>query len=306
MTQVYQNGPYTFRYTDHEMRISSNVVSGMCDMLAAWQRAFVPEPTFAYEQYGVPSLMVRFDGVLSSDGSTFHTYEIQDGPGGMGYCGLVSQDFKRMRDFMIRERWGPLAFLRSGPMRYHDDRLWLPLTKWRYVLNRGSLAVVRSRLPIDPTARRTVIARSVIPVDTHNNKAYGLKLGLWTKVSQESARVATLPWHECFVLKPFRGSSARNVHIWGVKGGSSRAQIAQALAQYPTMLLQPYFPPMILDIQGQAYHAIIRAYFGYDPVRKAWVPMHGLWTGRPAPNQRVHGASDAIHGPLLMEANPGA
>lgn len=65
------------------------------------------------------------------------------------------------------------------------------------------------------------------------------------------------------------------------------------------MYLQPFVPPMPMDINGAPFNAIYRPYFAYSGRKNGWIPLHGVWTARPAPNIRIHGAADAISGPLM-------
>lgn len=273
----------------------------MEEILARWQSLYPFEETFVYTRYGVPSLIVRFDGVLDENGD-FRAYEIQDGAGGLGYGGIAFDQLKHVRDRFAREKWLPFSCVLGPRTLHHDDALWLPSMTIDQALQSDDLVTVRSELRmLNTEGQRLLIRRAVGPVKTHGDKQYGVTLGWWREIAWHEAIKSELPWNDAFVVKPVRGTGGRDVHIWAPPYGSSRRQILGAIQRRGRMIVQEYIPPMSLEINGQSHNLIVRPFFGYDPQVKTWVSLHGLWTARPGYTQRIHGASDAVCGPVVME-----
>jgi hypothetical protein len=201
---------------------------------------------------------------------------------------------------MFHSLWPKFKVLMSKKGRVHDDALWLePITIEQALLNNEPL-MVRHHMVRYPHLHETIIARSVMPVRTHQDKTYGIKMGWWRTVRLGEP----LPWDEHFVLKPFKSWGSKDVMCWipdDRRGRSTRTQIENTLRKHDSMILQPYIEPTKINIAGVPHNSILRPFFGYNPHTDAWVPMGGLWTARPSPNLRIHGTSDAISGPLIIE-----
>jgi len=288
-----------FTYTEHEMRLPASAVAEMVHMLTKWQAVFPMEETYVRNTYGVPALIARFDGAL--DGTTFRPYEIQGGCGWVGYASIANPAFKAARE-NIAATW-PAFPLLIGDHVIHDDDLWLQRISLSEALATESPLMIRYPLGELPFAtRKMLIKRSVRSIETHLDKRYGVALEWWRIISWDDRDA--IPWHESFVMKPTRGYGSTDVMCWTPetrRGRSTRTQIVDALKRYCWMVLQPFIPPNEMEIDGVLYNVIYRPFFGFDPVTRNWTPLHGVWTARPAPNLRIHGASDAISGPLMME-----
>ncbi|MFZ2886348.1 MAG: hypothetical protein WA021_00840 [Minisyncoccia bacterium] len=294
----------TFVYSDFSVRLPAEATREMLDILSKWQTLYPREETLIQQRHGVPSLFVRFDCVIAPDGA-LHMYEIQDGCAWIGYTGVANTEFRRVRDEIVATEWPGLAAIISPQDPNTDDELWLPRRKMLEALREDGPLIVRSRLSLrTPEERERLIARSVKPVLAHNDKTYGEHFGWWKRVTwEETGRSKELPWENAFVLKPIEGHGSTDIMIWKPgdrTGRATRTQIVNTLERNQEMLLQPYHPPMQTMINGAAYNMIYRPYFIYSGER-GWIPAHGLWTARPSPALRIHGASDAISGPLMMD-----
>lgn len=286
------------------MTIPRSTVEGMIEMLSAWVRAFPHEETYAAREYGVPSIFARMDGIIDEKGS-FYPYEIQEGCGWVGYTGIINQRFREMRDELAAKVW-PRFPLLIPSARNHDDELWLSKISLEEAQKSDGPLMVRLSIlhGVDPDIRLPIIARSMKPYVLHGDKRYGITLGLWRSVDDPAESGVELPWDSSFVLKPLRAHGSRDVMVWNHEareGRATRTQITRTLAERKRMILQPFVPPTRIEIEGNHYNAILRPFFGYHPRERRWVPMHGVWTARPAPALRIHGASDAISGPLMLE-----
>jgi len=306
--QTLEEAGRTFTYTDHRISVPRFVTAQMLDILKKWQTVFPSEASYVSREYGVPSIIVRFDGVVAPEGR-FDAYEVQSGCGWTGYAGLVNEAFRDMRDNFVKNKWPPfklLAPLRK-PLENPDELFWLQRTSLKEARESDTLLWVRYLAQkIPKRVRGAIIARSLKPVQAHNSKHYGTALGWWKTVMwHESLHGSALPWDEAFVLKPSFQYGSTDIMLWKPNertGRATRTQIIQTLQRNGGMYLQRFIAPMRTRVGNNEYNIILRPFFGYDPQEKRWVPMQGVWTGRPYPNLRIHGASDAISGPLYMEA----
>lgn len=302
--QTYQNGKHTFTYCDTEIVIPRSAIDSMLESIAQWQRYAPRELTYVQQTFNVPSLMVRFDGVIHEDG-IFYPYELQPAGTGVGYASMVSDTFRTIRDRYVREKWPPFKLVQNVKLEL-DEEMWLDRISLSEAVRGTDLLQLRHPLTaLDRTTTERVVARSIKPVRFNISKEYGEKLGWWKKVQFEKDSADTLPWNEGFALKPLWGWGAHDIMIWnpaGRPGGSStRPQILKTFEKQKVMYLQPFIPPMQKEIDGKKYNIIVRPFFGYDPQNKIWEPWGGTWNGRPAPALRIHGSSDAIAGPLVLE-----
>jgi len=290
-----------FSYTDHVVTLSRATVSHLMDLLKKRVALSPYEPTYTMRTYGIPSLVVRFDGVVDEN-ETFQCYEVQAGCSWIGYAGVANPAFKEIRDTLAKKVWPPIKSLVHPTFKKHDDELWLDSVSVDEALRGTDTLMIRGHLFRELTheKRMALIGRSVKPILDQNSKRYGIELGWW-KLTDDSA---TLPWNESFVLKPMRGHGSKDVMIWDPhdrKGRATRTQIEKAMSRHVSMCMQQLIRPMHTQINGCDYNMILRPFFGYDTARRTWVPMHGVWLARPYPNLRIHGSSDAISGPLLMQ-----
>lgn len=293
-----------FIYTDHTLALSTDTTQHLLHILNKWQDIFPKEATLIQTRYGVPSLFVRFDFSLSPDGE-IRIYEIQEGCAWVGFTGIANSAFREIRDQVVRDEWPGLKVLMSDEQHDKDDSLWLERSTVEEALENAAPLVVRNWLPrVSHVVRTAIISKSVRPVVMHNNKRYGIHLGWWKSVLwHETEHGTQLPWNEAFVLKPVSGHGSTDIMIWKPDdrtGRATRTQIIRTLQKHGKMYIQLFIAPMRMEINGSPYNFIYRPYFMYSGVRKAWVPAHGVWTARPYPNIRIHGASDTISGPLML------
>jgi hypothetical protein len=293
---------HVFRYTDIELKISGAVTHALLEVLHNWQTCVPYEPTLVMRQYGVPCLVVRFDCTISPSGKV-SIYEIQEGCSGLGYAGIVNPEFRKLRDYCKTSLWPEFKVIISESSN-DDDPLWLEPISLEEAFSTNVALMMRYSVSDPSEIRRLepLIARAIRPVVTHNDKTYGIKLGLWQPI-RWSQFPDSLPWHESFVLKPLRKSGSRDVVIWrhdNARGGATKSQIKRVLQENQWMYIQKFAEPMSITISAERYNAILRPFFGYDIAAKQWIPLHGMWIARPYPNLRIHGSADAVSGPLMV------
>jgi len=303
--QTYQNDNQMFTYCDAELSIPERAMQSMRDMITQWQQHFPKEATYVQEHFGVPSLSLRFDGVIHEDG-TFLAYEVQPAGAGIGYAGIVNEQFRTIRDRFIHNIWPPFKLVQNTVLEL-DEELWLERITLEEALQSDDLLQLRHPLQsLDGRNARAIVARSIKPVRFSISKAYGEGLGWWKKVHYDEHSADSLPWHEGFALKPLWGWGAYDImisHPLGRPGGSAtRSQILRTFERQKDMYLQPFIAPMQKEIDGRMYNLILRPFFGYNPHTAQWEPWGGTWNARPAPALRIHGSSDAIAGPLTFKS----
>lgn len=303
--RTIQHEDQVFRYIpDRAVHFPEAATRTLQRALEQWVKVFPKERTLIQAKYGVPSLFVRFDCVLSESGEV-QVYEIQDGCAWVGYAGVANEKFRDVRDTIVRRDWPFLKVLRSDDYSDKDDDLWLERASVQEALTSPHPLIARDRLSdLSESDQEKILGKSLRPLLSHNDKRYGVLLGWWKPVNWESTAHGTkLPWDKAFVLKPQFGFGSKDIMFWNPSeraGRATRTQIERALQTHSTMYLQPFHPPSRIELDGAAYHSICRPYFIFSAKECAYVPAHGVWSARPYPNLRIHGASDSISGPLYM------
>lgn len=284
-------GGWRFFVSSQEEFFPPAAIEAAGQVLSRWVKVFPREGTWIEREWTIPSLLVRLDCTFSDE---LHVYEVEERPAGVGIALEVNTDFQQRMKALL-EIWPSFDVVVSPLRRGGDDHLWRRILTLPSALEGEGLVLVRAEP--DEKEFHPLRARSVAPITLKGWKGYGLELGLWREINSPEE----LPWEEAFVLKPLQGSKMRDVEIWHprlrkeVGGVSTRKRVEQTLSRCGKMFLQEFFPPMR---RGELF-VVYRVYFGYNPVEKAFVCLGGLWNGRP--NQlRLHGASDAVFGPLVL------
>jgi hypothetical protein len=303
ITSIHHEGQ-KFTYTDKTLVFPSFATALLEREIDRWQGIFPKENTLIAAKCNVPSLFLRIDCVISPD-SRVHIFEIQEGCAWIGYSGIVNESYRVIRDAVVKKDWGTIKVLRWDNSDQDDD-LWVPRVSFSEALNGLGPLFVRTMMPKAKLgARDRIIRRSLQPVMTHNDKQYGVEMGLWKDVSWTGTKGGELlPWNSGFVLKPYYGNGSKDVMIWatvGRRGRATKTQILNAFKKYSSMLLQELALPVQVMIDRHQYNTIYRPYFIYSMTHRKYIPIHGVWTARPYPNLRIHGASDAVSGPLMMD-----
>src|SRR3989338_3917615 len=253
------------------------------------------EDAWVQREYGVPTLWLKLDCVVDATSGTLGVYEIDDCPDGLGVSCLVNRPFARELD-MLQSTW-PAFRPVVADGRTTDDALWLSLETIRLETMNGDRGRVLARPHRLGDGRYAPLAeRSVGPCLTQGSKRYGLRLGLWQPVQSE----AELDWHESFVLKtPFGygGSGIYIRHEGRLSGVTGKGKIRDAFQKHGTLYRQPFIMPMTCPFDP-GYLMVLRPFFGFDPLSGCYRFLGGFWLARPG-NLKLHGAADAIVGPLV-------
>ncbi len=266
-------------------------------IIQEWVISFPKEKTFVQREFGIPSLIVRLDCVVDSNERLF-IYEVEDEPGGIGISNVINQQFNGLLKRCERdENWPTFAVIISPDWKNSDDFLWnkvieseawiLPQKVW-----------VKAH-PHDVRFHH-LEEYSVTTLKRKGDKSYGERMGLWKSIKIKDFEF--LPWSEGFVLKPLVGYGAHNLEIWvgeGQKklwGASTKSRIQKRLEEQKEMFVQKFVFPVN---QGLPEFSILRPFFAYSPTCNDWICLGGYWVSRQ--NIRVHGSTDALCGPLVLE-----
>ena len=276
------------------------------EIISEWTKCFPKESTFVQKEYNVPSLIIRFDCVINENNnneSGLEIPEIEERPAGLGVSSKINPEFKENFD-NIRKTWPTDVIAIISPRRQgYDDGFWTKVLIGSDVDIDGKLALVRAE-PQEKDFLR-FLDFSISTIRTKGMKLYGEKMGLWHIVSHED--FTDLPWLKGFVLKPIQGSKCIDICIWppqelksnkNKKGISSRKRIGETLLKYGKMYCQKFIRPMDSGLP-EFDRMIYRVYFGYNIDFKKWEFLGGLWNARS--NWLIHGASDAVFGPIVKE-----
>jgi hypothetical protein len=273
------------------------------DLLPRWVSVWPrEEKTKALALWGVPSVFVRIDCVVLANGG-LGIYEIEERPAGLGIACTINPEFKdRFHSWLKSYEWN-LAVVISHRRTTHDDGIWtssfgIPLIKYEDhspEVPKDHALLVRA----EPEEEEywSFSPQALFPIRLKGWKGYGLTLGLWEEIPRD---VNMLPWDEGFALKPYQGSKMRDVLLWHPSKGpgvATRKKIEDAIKYRRVAYYQKWIPPEQHDfLPNPNYYLIRRVYFAFSPDR-GWVYLGGLWNARP--NLRLHGASDAVFGPVV-------
>ncbi len=292
---MLQSGAWTVNMADRDVVFPGSAIEAGQLFLERWQHRFPREDTWVQREVGVPSLIVRLDCTIV-DG-TLRVYEIEERPAGVGITSRINPQF---RDFLggLQAYWPKFSVVVSGRRKGSDDDLWAPVLG----LSDYREGLVMVRAEPEEAEYHWLEQYSVSSVRMKGNKSYGEDLDWWRRV----ACPEELPWDQPFVLKPMQGSKCRDLEVWvpktsahyeQAKGASTRTRVARTLLKNGAMYCQPFYSPMVFE-EDPRMRMILRVYYGYNRLDRFWQCLGGVWNARP--NWIVHGASDAVFGPILI------
>lgn len=264
------------------------------EIVNRWTGVFPKEPTWIQENFGIPSLIVRIDGV-DRDGE-LGVYEVEERPAGIGHTALINPKFASKLE-ELRKTWPDFDVVISPLRDPADDKLWNPVADLS--LSKGLVYV---RAEPEEEEFHVLQNRSVSTITTEGDKSYGVPLGLWSFVNNPDQ----LPTHQSFVLKPLQGSKGRNVIIHDLKrkappGNSKMKNVIKMLEtqieERGGMYMQTLILPMESGISTHPF-MIYRFFLGFDFAKSQWISLGGTYFARN--NLKIHGASDSLSGPLVI------
>lgn len=290
-------GPWTLRWIYEAVETMPEWALQQCQaLITAWENNFPAEKTWVQNQHGRHSLLLKFDVANLDDAqNTMKIYGIDDTPDGIGIACTVNPAF-HINLVEVCKTW-PHVRLLNLDEKPGDDFLWLgkSLTPNEACNYRG-LFFIRAPHHISLTE---FSVKSVTACDHRNTRNWGEALGMWNKVSDPEK----LPWKESFALKPNQGMGCHDVYLWkkgAFSGSSGKGKINEALQRHGTMWCQEFIEPMRCETlcNGSEWRMIYRIFFAYNMASACYEHLGGFWLAREK-NWRLHGAPDAIMGPVL-------
>ena len=259
---------------------------------------------FSVREFGVPTILCRMDIAPFQQGCQetaikSNLYEIEARPASLGillsiYPQLIDQ-WKR-----VFRACGCGGFV-SLKTEIQDDELAakiLDLPYFKSVPSQQEPFWIRT----SPDDGQISEASSLVPIKKDGDKTYLLNMD----IAREIKNTEDLPWENGFGIKPLQGIMCRDVLLWqssvpsskrGSLGIATRKKIQNTLANNEKFIIQPFIPPAVEDINGNGKQwTIWRIFFAYDVQRGQWEFAGGYWLRRPC--MKIHGASDAVIGPL--------
>lgn len=302
-------------------------------MLQQWCMCYRREDTYAHREWGVPSVIVRFDYAA---GSPDKPYELDDSPNGLGLASELCPGFaERVHEVLYgcsQAAGLPVRFFLS-PQRAEagnsDDELFVARHGVGIELDRGSILV-------DPCSQiwwpRTnpgeareyphVVRQALRPVATEGDKGYGLGMGWWDlcpplapglcagDIDSGDARVwveGAVPAGAAGAAFKYSGARCEGVEIYTRQrqSGSATAtkivrHIRDAREQGLPVYRQSFVAPTTSTLPGlEGWPEVWRVYYGHDPIHNQWSCLGGLCVARPHGQIKLHGARDAVTWPLI-------
>jgi hypothetical protein len=296
-------GDWTFAVSSVALDMPRFIIEEVAnDLLPRWASVWPrEEETMALVKFGIPSVLVRLDCVVTDEG--LGVYEIEERPAGLGIACIVNSEFKvRFHSWMKSYDWN-LAVVISHRRANHDDGVWT--FEFGVPLFNG-----KSCSPEVPESHALLVRaepeeeeywffspQALFPIRLKGWKGYGLRLDLWEPIPEDPN---LLPWDKGFALKPLQGSKMRDVFLWHHSKGpgvATRTKVENMIKSGKVAYVQKWIHPESYHEFIPGYFLIRRIYFGFLPSSHEWVYLGGVWNARP--NLRIHGAKDAVFGPVV-------
>jgi hypothetical protein len=293
-----------------------------------WNELHPDEDTFVRRTYGQPTLMARFDCIdLFQAERTVENclrpykpqamgvFEIDNRPGGFGTTKIINDQFGMLLAW-VASTWPDFPVVLSPIEKWHDDGLWRRTVSLEEAERMDGPLLVRAE-PFEREFLR-LESRSVSNVRYEGCKAYGVPMGYWEK--RYPSDVSRFDFNTNFVLKPLVGYWGQQVYIYTkekLNGRTTRDGIRKLFDPkdpkfsegfqegfYLQKFILPMHPSLEqfgeIDEKGKPIynHMMYRITCVFNVATEKWQLVGGLWVARPA--MKLHGARDAIFGPLVL------
>lgn len=324
-------GRWQIKTLDRPITVSESEKQQMENVATLWSKSFTSDhKNWMTEKFGVPSSVIRFDYIIDDTG-IIRVFEIEDRPAGLEVVALNNPKafdlFINSLTEFARYSGKKLGICVSrGRMFNSDDFFWLgrieAVTDCTIVLGeapkhpKDTIWFVRSLRGEAEYYHLSPYSLSTIQYE--GDKSYGVEMGLWKELYTQEYEMdpqvgfipcgttptnIAIPWDKPFVVKPDAGCRCENVHMYHPKkpggGYSTRSKIENAIKNQEVKYLQEYYAPEFPSFLPQDYAMIRRCYLTFDIQTKQYKVIGGVWEARPKCH-KIHGASDAICGPIVL------
>ena len=262
-------------------------------------------------EFDVPSFHIRFDYVLDTNGNPC-IFEIEDRPAGLELSALLKlstfNEFVSALKSYSQYAGKPIGICVSpGRMFNSDDYAWVQRVK-----DIANFKVVLGDMPHNPETHLWLVRSlrverayyeltpySLSTIEFEGDKSYGSRMGLWNEIKDADE----IDWSVPFVAKPDAGCRCENIHLFkpgmSHNGFSTKKKVTDAITSGDVSYIQPYYAPEAHSFLPSGYQFIRRCHALYSVDKKQYQIIGGYWEARPLCH-KVHGASDAICGPLVL------
>ena len=294
--QHFFSGDKPYLFSDVTKVTSQSIIDQITPYIEKWQTVFPYEPTWIYENHGIPSPIIRIDCIVR-DGKVF-ILEVEDRPQGLGVSyrhhpnvyAFISQCLGQFHNI-------DQIFFVQSETRFGDDHLAFSRLTLAQSLQSNSLIIPRCR----PTEEQyhSLRSKSLFPISTEGDKAYGVALELYLPVQEYEQLDLT----QGIVYKPAVGTRTREIKFC-FPDGDSRKELADSqhlisekkLAKKKHGFVQQYVEPATCpDADYSNHHSIDRLYFTY--INGKYEYAGGYWFA--TPGILVHGTDGCITGNIL-------
>jgi hypothetical protein len=280
--------------------------------LKKWAAVFPREETLAWEQYGVPSLIVRADYTII--GSEVRLYEIEESPAGIGIATRVIPDFEEKLKNLGWQK--VIVIMAPNRIKGGDDSLWTEVIDGgdEDEISKIGHCWLAPRLESLPSSLQR---KSIWPVKFREKKRYLVELGLaeeWdrkTPLEQVVNYFANKRSAKGIVFKsdgaraekvkiiPFK-TLMKEIERWLEKTGGIGIWrfgiIKEEVEKWEPLYIQPLHPPMKVRYNSIPMYGIFRIFFAFSLKEGKWKPLGGFLNLRKS--LLIHGASDALFIPI--------
>ena len=310
--QHYFSDHKSYLFSDTSKVTSQSIIDQIMPYIDKWQAVFPYEPTWIYENHGIPSPIIRVDCIIIN-GKVF-ILEVEDRPQGFGVAYRHHQNlyhmimnclcqFQESNKGIVNHFLTLFGFSKSSinfvqsETRFGDDHLVFKQVSLKKALRSHGLIIPRCR----PTEieYHSLRSKSLFPISTEGDKAYGIDLGIYLDV----ADYQKLDLAQVIVYKPAVGTRTREIKFC-FPDGDSRKELADSqhlisekkLAKKKHGFVQQYVEPATCpDADYPDHYSIDRLYFTY--INGKYEYAGGYWFA--TPGILVHGTDGCITGNIL-------
>ncbi len=299
------------------IRLSSDHREQAENIVTRCAESFPKEGTLVESTLGVSSILVRLDCTVSDTG--IEVFECEERPAGIGVTDLVlrSAGFEGFAPAIhdhYQDYFGVSPVVVRHPnAKINDDSVMFDVIEASSDLSIPLKPLIARGEPSDfsgESYRDRLVEWSVSTVMTKGQKAHTVS------IPDLKAKIATQdnipPPEESFTIKPVAGSKARGVFVYlsppdrkrhGKHGTRTHAKVINTVAEQPrgSFIIEEFKAPVRVNMPDEKIGNLILRLFALihpEPPKRATV-IGGSYVARP--ELVVHGATNAINGPIIVD-----
>lgn len=321
-----QLGPWTVNYEDASERLEQKDIELMEYLLnTVWTPLAVeamlesyPTQNLSMNRWGVPSWMIRVDfppiskETMVCMESGVHIpgiYEVETNPSGQGITSAMGGEFPQLvADALLSVGVDRIGYNAVGSRGNQLEEIAFLMDRLAsFGISGGHVDPCEEIVPLwmrageeDAHIIAPYYGRCLLSHRSH--KGYLMPMTGARSLSEVNGSAFEM-FPAGFSLKPLGGWGSRGVEVYSPhknyrKDSTTRTRMERVIAnvrdrgEEGQYLVQPFIPPQIVD-GGKAYK-ILRIFAVYDPSRRGYRILGGMWAKRGS--TKIHGAGDTICG----------